>query len=177
MKHPLTLIIALILPVGALADNCVSDDLMSYIESRIPTAKTDRWERIKAAMLEQDGAMGLAEAEKILANRKRMRLFLEHMDEVVAAIKCLAAEPEAQVVVEETPPPQPAAPAVPNPAPPPEWPTPKPQEDAQDQSPTVTANFKVYWHGGTMATSNVDWRISENDHWESDIMVRLDTPP
>ena len=176
MKNLLTIIIALALPAGAQAADCYSDSLMTYVESRQLNAKTDRWVRIEKALREEEGAMPLSEAEQILANRKRMRLFLEHMDEVVAAIKCLAAEPEAQVVVEETPPPQPAAPAVPNTAPPPAWPDPKPQEDAQDQSPTLTENFKVYWHGGTMAPSNVDWRISEDDKWESEVIVQFELP-
>ena len=177
MKNLLTIILALAIPVGAQAADCYSDSLMTYVENRQLNAKTDRWVRIEAALRDEEGAMPLAEAEQILANRKRMRLNLEHMDEVVAAIKCIAAppepEPEVEVVVVD---PEPAAPANPNPAPPPAWPDPKPQEDAQDQSPAVTKNFKVYWHGGTMAASNVDWRISEDDHWKSKVIVHLDLP-
>ena len=95
---------------SALAADCYSDDLMSYVESRIPTAKTDRWERIKKAITGQDGGMSLEEAERILENRKRMGLFLEWMPEVVEAIKCVAAKPEPQQEVPpDTPMPQQAA--------------------------------------------------------------------
>ena len=131
---------------------------MAYVDSRIPSGNQTerRWERIKLALLKQDGGMELPEAERILESRRSRGLFLEHMDEVVSAIKCLAEPPE-----EPEDPPQPLG-SEPD--------TPEPQQAS------VTKNFKVYWLGGTMPTSNVDWRISEDNHWESDIVVRFEQP-
>ena len=150
---------------AAYADDCYSDSLMAYVDSRIPSGNQveRRWEKIKAALLEQDGGITLERAEEILANRKARGFGLEHMDEVVAALKCLAAQPdpEPEVVIV---PPQPEDPPQPL------------NSDPKPQQASVTQNFKVYWHGGTAPTSNVDWRISENDHWESDIIVRLERP-
>ena len=77
--------------------SCVSNDLMAYVDGRIPTAATDRWVRIKNALTEQPNAMALSEAKQILANRQAQNLGLEHMDEVVAAIECLA-KPEPETV-------------------------------------------------------------------------------
>ena len=157
---------------------------MAYVDSRIPSGNQTerRWERIKLALNEQDGGMELAEAERILESRRSRGLFLEHMDEVVAAIKCLA-EPDEEVVVDDPPP---ALEADDDPPPPQpvqaeaEEETPQPQpvqeETPMPQQASVTQNYKVYWHGGIAASSNVDWRISENDHWESDIIVRLEIP-
>ena len=161
----------------AQATACYSESLMDYVNSRLPTARTDRWHRIKKALLGHEGGMELAEAEQILANRKRQRLFVEHMDEVAFAIKCIS----------ELPPPEP------EPAPEPEQvivggagkavePEPTPvdesesQPEPQNQQPTLTANFKVFWHPVEMPTSNVDWRISENDHWKSEVIVQLELP-
>ena len=77
--------------------SCVSNDLMAYVEGRIPTAATDRWQRIRNALTEQPNAMPLSEAKSILANRRANGYGLEHMDEVVAAIECLAQpEPEPE---------------------------------------------------------------------------------
>ena len=161
-------------PVQATA--CYSESLMDYVNSRLPTARTDRWHRIKKALLGHEGGMELAEAEQILASRKRQRLFVEHMDEVAFAIKCIS----------ELPPPEPA--------PEPEQvivggagkavePEPTPvdesesQPEPQNQQPTLTANFKVFWHGGVNGvTSSADWRISENDHWQSELIVQLELP-
>ena len=138
---------------------------MAYVDSRIPSGNQTerRWERIKAALLEQDGGMELAEAERILEARRSRGLFLEHMDEVVEAIKCLAEPEEEVIVVPEEPedPPQPQGSEPDTPAP---------------QQASVTQNYNVYWRGGIAPTSNVDWRISENDHWQSDIIVRLERP-
>ena len=158
------------------ASECYSASLMSYVDSRIPTARTDRWQRIKLAITGQ-GGMELAEAESILANRKRMRLFLEHMDEVVAAIKCQAEpEPAPQPIQWLTDDDEGGAGKAVTPTPEPvvlEEPAPQPQ----NQQPAVTTNFKVYWHGGVNGvTSNVDWRISENDHWQSEVIVQFDLP-
>ena len=138
---------------------------MAYVDSRIPSGNQTerRWERIKLALNEQDGGMELAEAERILESRRSRGLFLEHMDEVVAAIQCLAGKPDEEV---EEPPQTVQA----------EDPPPQPAQEAEPQQASVTKNFKVYWHGGIAPTSNVDWRISEDDHWESDIVVRFEQP-
>ena len=138
---------------------------MAYVDSRIPSGNQTerRWERIKLALNEQDGGMELAEAERILESRRSRGLFLEHMDEVVAAIQCLAGKPDEEV---EEPPQTVRA----------EDPPPQPAQEAEPQQASVTKNIKVYWHGGLAPTSNVEWRISEDDHWESDIVVRFEQP-
>ena len=84
--------------------SCVSSDLMAYVEGRIPTAATDRWVRIKNALTEQPGAMPLSEAQEILANRKLQNLDLEHMDEVIVAIRCLAKPEPGALEVPDVPP-------------------------------------------------------------------------
>ena len=148
------------------ASSCYSDSLMAYVDSRIPSGNQTerRWERIKAALLEQDGAMGLEEAENILANRKRQRLFLEHMDEVVAAIKCLAAqpepEPEPEVVIV---PPEPEAP-------------PQPLQDEGTPMPQQAdyTSMRAYFHVEPLASTN-EYRINEDDHWEADLILHYES--
>ena len=158
------------------ASSCYSGSLMAYVDSRIPTAKTDRWERIKAALLEQPGAMPLAEAEAILENRKRQRLFLEYMDEVVAAIKCLAAEPEIDTQVVVVDPPDVGGGAEdPGSGTAPTWPGPQPQEDAQDQSPVDNTSLRTYFHIEPLASTSNDYRINEDDHWEADLILHYES--
>ena len=151
---------------SALAADCYSDDLMAYVDSRIPSGNQTerRWEKIKAALLEQDGGITLARAEEILANRKARGFNLEHMDEVVAALKCLAAqpdpEPETEVVIV---PPQPEPEDPPQPL---NSDNPSPQ---QAVSTRIRGDFKVYWAEGT-ATNATPYEFNEDDHWEGDII-------
>ena len=165
-------------PGKAEASSCYSTALVAYVDGRIPTAKTDRWERIKAALYEQDGAMSLEEAERILENRERQRLFLEYMDEVVAAIKCLAEEPEidTRVVDVEDPPGVGGGAEDPGSGTAPTWPGTQPQEEeAQDQSPASFTNFRTYIHTEPLATTNVEYRINEDDRWEAELIVHFES--
>ena len=150
-------------------NDCVSQQLEDYIESRIPTAKTDRWVRIKKAVQGQDGGMSLTEAENILANRKRQRLSLEYMDEVVEAIKCIANQPEEEEeagleAVEVQPDPEP------DPQPLQEEETAKPQQAG-------FTNFRTYLHGPErqIALTNGEYRINEDDHWESELILHIES--
>ena len=99
MRHLIRIFVVAVFSIVATPSfaNCVPTDLMAYVDSRIPTAATDRWVRIKNALTEQSNAMPLSEAKSILANRQAQNLGLEHMDEVVAAIECLA-QPEPETV-------------------------------------------------------------------------------
>ena len=154
-------------PTAAYADDCYSDGLMAYVDSRIPSGNQTerRWEKIKAALLEQDGGITLARAEEILAARKSRRLPLEHMDEVVAALKCIANRPEVvEVEVEEVevePEPEPEAQPV--------------QAEPQQEDPVMFTTFRVYLHGGTTFNSPNEYRINEDDYWESELIIHFAT--
>ena len=155
---------------AAYADDCYSDSLMAYVDSRIPSGNQveRRWEKIKAALLEQDGGITLERAEEILANRKARGFGLERMDEVVAALKCLAAQPEPE--------PEPEVVIVP-PEPEPEDPpqplnsdTPKPQQAGY-------TNFRAYFHdeGPMHALTAGEYRINEDDRWESELIIHVES--
>ena len=151
-------------------NDCVSQQLENYIESRIPTAKTDRWVRIKKAVQGQDGGMSLTEAENILANRKRQGLFLEHMDEVVEAIKCVANLPEEEEeeagleAVEVEPDPEPE-------------PQPLQEEETAKPQQASFTNIRTYLHGPErqIALTNGEYRINEDDHWETELIVHFES--
>ena len=148
----------------AQAADCYSDSLMAYVDSRIPSGNQTerRWERIKMALLEQDGGMELAEAERILEARRSRGLFLEHMDEVVDAIKCLD-EPDEEVIV----PPEPEEPEDP----------PQPLQGDPDtpapQQAVDTTNMRAYFHddGPTHTLTAGEYRINEDDNWESELIL------
>ena len=179
-------------PVRA-AEQCVTSATVSqaerYYDLNKPRAPGHgyNWFQILLAFGERDVSdwtadnrtvepMSAAEARLRVARWWGWRPFAE-------ALECL----EAQVVVVEEPEPEPqpvivdpldleggAGKAV-TPIPVPVV-VEEPQPEPQNQAPTVTANFKVYWHGGTMPTSNVDWRISENDYWQSEVIVQFELP-
>ena len=151
----------------AQAADCYSDGLMAYVDSRIPSGNQTerRWERIKAALLEQDGGMELAEAERILEARRSRGLFLEHMDEVVEAIKCLD-EPDEEVIV----PPEPEEPEDP----------PQPlQGDPDTPAPQTADNtsMRAYFHddGPTHTLTAGEYRINEDDNWESELILHYES--
>ena len=142
---------------AAYADDCYTDDLMAYVDSRIPSGNQTerRWESIKAALLEQEGAMTLERAEEILEARRSRGLPLEHMDEVVEAIKCIANKPEeGEVEPEPEDPPQPL--------------------NTEPQQANVK-QLRVYFNGPLPASSNVEYRINEDDHWESELIIHYKT--
>ncbi len=144
---------------AAYADDCYTDDLMAYVDSRIPSGNQTerRWESIKAALLEQEGAMTLERAEEILEARRSRGLPLEHMDEVVEAIKCIANKPEeGEVEPEPEDPPQPL--------------------NTEPQQANVK-QLRVYFNGPLPASSNVEYRINEDDHWESEVIIHWESNP
>ena len=148
---------------AAYADDCYSDSLMAYVDSRIPSGNQveRRWEKIKAALLEQDGGITLERAEEILANRKARGFGLERMDEVVAALKCLAAQPdpEPEVVIV---PPEPEDP---------------PQPLNSDPMPQQVDNtsLRTYFHVEPLASTSNEYRINEDDHWEADLILHYES--
>ncbi len=138
---------------AAYADDCYTDDLMAYVDSRIPSGNQTerRWESIKAALLEQEGAMTLDRAEEILEARRSRRLPLEHMDEVVEAIKCIANKPEEEEV--------------------------EPQPLNTEPQQANVKQLRVYFHGPLPASSNVEYRINEDDYWESEVIIHWESNP
>ena len=98
------------------------------------------------------------------------------MDEVVAAIKCLAAEPEIDTQVVVVDPPDVGGGAEdPGSGTAPTWPGPQPQEDAQDQSPVDNTSLRTYFHIEPLASTSNEYRINEDDHWEADLILHYES--
>ena len=159
-------LLAVVLSSKAEANSCYSDSLMAYVDSRIPSGNQTerRWERIKNALLERDDAYPLADAERVLANRKARGFNLEHMDEVVEALKCLASqpepEPEPEVVIV---PPEPEAP-----------PQPLQDETPMPQQADYTS-LRTYFHVEPLASTSNEYRINEDDHWEAELILHYES--
>ena len=81
------------------------------------------------------------------------------MDEVVAALKCIANRPEEEAVEPEIQTPQPV------------------QAEPQQEDPVKFTTFRVYLHGPPpdLASSNVEYRINEDDYWESELIIHFAT--
>ena len=117
-----------------------------------------RWEKIKAALLEQDGGITLERAEEILANRKARGFGLEHMDEVVAALKCLAAQPDPEPEVVIVPPQ-------------PEDPSRSPVNSDPMPQQVDNTSLRTYFHVEPLASTSNEYRINEDDRWESELIL------
>ena len=128
---------------------CVSADLMQHVEARIATATTDRWERIRNALLGQPNAIALAEVKEIHDNRKANGLPLNRFDEVIEAMECIETAMQQQPVPDETPDPTPDPVPEPDPTPTPD-PDPAP-EPVACVSPQLRSDVEGYseetWHG------------------------------
>ena len=160
---------------------CVSDSLLEYVDTRAETAITDRWERIGKSLREQPGGMPLSEAGEIHARRQARNLPVEHMDEVIAAMKCLTSQEvedeqdddsdsdledgndsgdggsnggddgNAVVVPDE----------------------PDAGQPQQEPDRSAIGNFRAYYATGVnlAASSNVAWEMDEDDWWEAKLIL------
>ena len=134
---------------------CVSADLMQHVEARIEIAITDRWVRIRNALIGQPNAITLAEVKEIYENRKANGWDTNRLEEVIAAMECIESAMQQSPVPDATPD------AVPDSGPDPEsTPTPDPDpapEPVACVSPQLRADAKSY--------SEETWRESP-DHVE-----------
>ena len=69
---------------------CAPAKLLAYVDDRIAMATTNRWVRIKNALYEQPDAITLAEVREIHDRRLRHGWSLNRLDEVIAAMECMA---------------------------------------------------------------------------------------
>ena len=134
---------------------CVSADLMQHVEARIEIAITDRWERIRNALIGQPNAITLAEVKEIYENRKANGWDTNRLEEVIAAMECIES------AMQQTPVPDATPDATPDPVPDPDS-TPTPDPDPEPEpvacvSPQLRADAEAY--------SKETWRESA-DHVE-----------
>ena len=101
---------------------CVSADLMQHVEARIAIAITDRWVRIRNALIGQPNAITLAEVKDIYENRKANGWDTNRLEEVITAMECI------ENAMQQTPVPDATPDAVPDPGPDPD-PDPVPDPD------------------------------------------------
>ena len=130
---------------------CVSADLMQHVEARIEIAITDRWERIRNALIGQPNAITLTEVKEIYENRKANGWDTNRLEEVIAAMECIESAKQQTPVPDATPD------ATPDPDP-----TPTPDPDPEPEpvacvSPQLRSDAKSY--------SEETWRESA-DHVE-----------
>ena len=132
---------------------CVSADLMQHVEARIEIAITDRWVRIRNALIGQPNAITLTEVKEIYENRKANGWDTNRLEEVIAAMECI------ENAMQQTPVPD----AIPDPTPDSESdsdPTPDPDPEPEPVacvSPQLRADAESY--------SKETWRESA-DHVE-----------
>ena len=69
---------------------CVPQSLQDHVDARIKIASTDRWTRIKNALTGRSNAIPLAEVREIHDRRLRYGWSLNRLDEVIAAMECMA---------------------------------------------------------------------------------------
>ena len=134
---------------------CVSADLMQHVEARIEIAITDRWVRIRNALIGQPNAITLAEVKEIYENRKANGWDTNRLEEVIAAMECI------ENAMQQAPVPGATPDAVPDSGPDPDS-TPTPDPDPEPEpvacvSPQLRADAKSY--------SEETWRESP-DHVE-----------
>ena len=134
---------------------CVSADLMQHVEARIEIAITDRWVRIRNALIGQPNAIMLAEVKEIYENRKANGWDTNRLEEVIAAMECIESAMQQSPVPDATPD------ATPDPVPDPDS-TPTPDSDPEPEpvacvSPQLRADAEAY--------SKETWRESA-DHVE-----------
>ena len=132
---------------------CVSADLMQHVEARIEIAITDRWVRIRNALIGQPNAIALTEVKEIYENRKANGWDTNRLEEVIAAMECI------ENAMQQAPVPDAVPDAVPDSGPDPDsTPTPEPApEPVACVSPQLRADAKSY--------SEETWRESP-DHVE-----------
>ena len=132
---------------------CVSADLMQHVEARIEIAITDRWVRIRNALIGQPNAITLTEVKEIYENRKANGWDTNRLEEVIAAMECIES------AMQQTPVPGATPDATPDPVPDPDpTPTPDPEpEPVACVSPQLRADAEAY--------SKETWRESA-DHVE-----------
>ena len=131
---------------------CVSADLMQHVEARIEIAITDRWIRIRNALIGQPNAITLTEVKDIYENRKANGWDTNRLEEVIAAMECIES------ALQQTPVPEATPDATPDPDPTPTTPEPDPEpEPIACVSPQLRADAKSY--------SEETWRESA-DHVE-----------
>ena len=130
---------------------CVSADLMQHVEARIEIAITDRWVRIRNALIGQPNAITLAEVKEIYENRKANGWDTNRLEEVIAAMECIENAMQQSPVPDATPDPAPDPDPTPTPDPEPE------PEPVACVSPQLRADAKSY--------SEETWRESP-DHVE-----------
>ena len=136
---------------------CVSADLMQHVEARIEIAITDRWVRIRNALIGQPNAITLTEVKEIYENRKANGWDTNRLEEVIVAMECIESAMQQSPVPDATPD------ATPDPVPDPDPdPTPTPDPDPEPEpvacvSPQLRADAEAY--------SKETWRESA-DHVE-----------
>ena len=69
---------------------CVPQSLRDHVDARIKMASTNRWIRIKNALTGRSNAIPLAEVREIHDRRLRHGWSLNRLDEVIAAMECMA---------------------------------------------------------------------------------------
>ena len=69
---------------------CVPQSLRDHVDARIKMASTNRWVRIKNALTDRSDAITLAEVREIHDRRLRYGWTLNRLDEVIAALECMA---------------------------------------------------------------------------------------
>ena len=136
---------------------CVSADLMQHVEARIEIAITDRWVRIRNALIGQPNAIALTEVKEIYENRKANGWDTNRLEEVIAAMECI------ENAMQQAPVPDAVPDAVPDSGPGPDpdsTPTPDPDPEPEPVacvSPQLRSDAKSY--------SEETWRESA-DHVE-----------
>ena len=136
---------------------CVSADLMQHVEARIAIAITDRWVRIRNALIGLPNAITLTEVKEIYENRKANGWDTNRLEEVIAAMECIENAMQQSPVPDATPGAAPEPDPVPDPDP---TPTSDPGTASQPVacvSPALLADAKSY--------SEETWRESA-DHVE-----------
>ena len=160
MKQLTLILLAAVIPLSA---DCISDSTRSTADRKASTVSPadNRWNRLIATF---DGEPQIT-ADDVAVYERNNRGGVNHgmWARILSELKCLEAEraaeaaaaaARAEVEVDDTPQPLQAEP-----------------QQALQQS------FRVYFHGGVSpGKSNTDLRISENDYWASDIIVRLEIP-
>ena len=132
---------------------CVSADLMQHVEARIEIAITDRWVRIRNALIGQPNAITLAEVKEIYENRKANGWDTNRLEEVIAAMECIENAMQQSPVPDATPDASPDSESDSDPTPDPD---PEP-EPVACVSPQLRADAEAY--------SKETWRESA-DHVE-----------
>ena len=130
---------------------CVSADLMQHVEARIAIAITDRWVRIRNALIGQPNAITLAEVKEIYENRKANGWDTNRLEEVITAMECIETAKQQTPVPDATPDPAPDTDPTPTPDPDPA------PEPVACVSPQLRADAEAY--------SKETWRESA-DHVE-----------